>query len=689
MAVLETIRVKFGVLITVLIAIALLSFIIDFNSLSSALSTTSSKYVVGKIDGKKISYKDFQEQVEYQTSIAELTMGNQASSEKGLEQVRQAAWQHFVDQDLFLKRAKAAGVEVGNKEIYALTTGEIASPVMMYSPVFNGNVTKEAVQEFVKNMEADQSGNSRLYWDYLQHQVELQQYYTKYGSLFTASDMFNNLSLQNALSENNTSSSVEAVMVPFPYVKDTTITVSSSEIGKYYRAHKDSYKQKANRDIVYALFEVEPSEDDYSAARDAIDEVYKEFASATNMKTFLMRNSEQSLANYFYKAGELNSISSEINDFVFSGKTGVSPVIKADDSYYAVKVVATKNLPERVFVRHILVDDADKAKEILAVVKKDVSQFTIQAMQNSLDQNPNVAQPGDLGWLNQSNMIPGMESVLEADTNKPFIIETRYGQHVVLVTEKLDIAPRKQVAFLKKTAVPSKATMNSFYSKANELATSAAGKIDKLEAAAKEMNVYLRPMNVTEATANYSSVSRAKEVTRWIFEAKKGQVSNVITVNQNSLFVVGVKECRKEGYKSIDDVKAGIESILYSEKLADKVAAEVAEKIASCATIADVAAALDQTSYTAENISFASMGGEYEPAFVGAASAIESGVISAPVKGRMGVYVLSLKDRTTDSHYTEEDAKALAAQKAQYESQMLIPAMLEQTGSVDNRERFY
>ena len=87
MAVLETIRVKFGVLITVLIALALLSFIVDFNSLSSALNSTSSKYAVGKIDGKKIPYKDFQEQVEYQTRIAELVSGNQASSEQGQQPV--------------------------------------------------------------------------------------------------------------------------------------------------------------------------------------------------------------------------------------------------------------------------------------------------------------------------------------------------------------------------------------------------------------------------------------------------------------------------------------------------------------------------------------------------------------------------------------------------------------------------
>ena len=64
MAALETIRVKFGVLITVLIAVALLSFIIDPNTLQSVSSSMSSKYDVGEIDGKAISYVDFQADVD-------------------------------------------------------------------------------------------------------------------------------------------------------------------------------------------------------------------------------------------------------------------------------------------------------------------------------------------------------------------------------------------------------------------------------------------------------------------------------------------------------------------------------------------------------------------------------------------------------------------------------------------------
>lgn len=694
MAVLETIRVKIGWLITALIAIALLSFIVDFNSLSSAVQTSSDKYTVGKINGQKVSYKDFQEQVEYQTSIAELLGGNTANSDEGQQQIRQAAWQHFVDEYLFLKTAKSAGIEVGKDELINITTGTQVSPVMMYDPVFgdaNGNFDKQKVVDFVKNMDADPSGNTRTYWNYVQNNVLTQQYYIKYGSLFTASDMLNNLTLGNTKDANNTTVSAKYVAVPFGFQTDTTIKVSASEIKAYYKAHKDRFKQVANRDIEYAMFEVVPSQDDLDAARKSLDDLYEEFETTTNVKNFLMRNSDRQLSNYYYKAGELNTVNREINDFVFGDGKGVSPVIKSGNEYYAVKVVETKAIPDSVYVRHILIQGDDNlADSLFNVVKASRNQFSQLAALYSADQNPNVSAPGDLGWMTQTYMIPGMEAVLTAKVNEPFVLNTQYGRHIVEVTKATKPIQKKQVAILQKTAVPSKATMNDYYNKANTLATKAAGKIDALREAAKEQGVYLRPMNVTEATAQYNSVQRAKEVTRWIFEAKKDAVSNVITVNQNYLFVVGVKDIHKEGYATVSEASARISPILYQEKLAEKIANEVNEKIAGLTTIEDVATALDQTVSTLDNVSFDTYGSYgNEPALIGALAGCEQGKISVPVKGATGVYVVTVTERNTGSFYTDEDAKAYQAQKTQYTSQMILPAMLESTGSVDNRERFY
>ena len=113
MAVLETIRVKLGILITVLIAVALLSFIIDPTTLQSVSSSMSSKYDVGEIDGKSISYNDFQADVEKFSTINEIMTGSSVKNEQQQIQIRNTAWQSLIDKYLFIKNAEAAGIHVG------------------------------------------------------------------------------------------------------------------------------------------------------------------------------------------------------------------------------------------------------------------------------------------------------------------------------------------------------------------------------------------------------------------------------------------------------------------------------------------------------------------------------------------------------------------------------------------------
>ena len=91
MAVLETIRVKFGIVITVLIAVALLSFIIDPSTLQSVTASMSSKYDVGEINGKSISYTDYQEDVDKYTTLTELMSGSSVQNEQQQISIRNTA----------------------------------------------------------------------------------------------------------------------------------------------------------------------------------------------------------------------------------------------------------------------------------------------------------------------------------------------------------------------------------------------------------------------------------------------------------------------------------------------------------------------------------------------------------------------------------------------------------------------
>jgi peptidyl-prolyl cis-trans isomerase D len=696
MALLEKIRVRLGVVISVVIALALLSFIIDPGTLQSVSASMSSKYDVGEINGKSVSYTDFQKEVEQFTAINEMLTGNSVHSEQQQEMIRNAVWQSMIDQYLFYGNAKAAGLNVGKAELLDLTTGDMVSP--MISQIFRdetGNFSVENLRQFVLNAGNDPTGNMKSLWDYLQNSVYTQQLYTKYMSLFTQSNVTNPLMLTRSIEENNNTTDVEFVMVPFGYAQDSTITVSDSEIKKYYKEHKHLYEQPASRDIEYVVYEVEPSEADIEEATSQADELHNEFINTDNVKNFLLRNSDRQYSEYWYRSGELNTVSRDINDFVFGAgnSTGVSPLYRKDNTFYAAKVMDSKMVPDSVYVRHILLqgDDEALADSLMTVLKSGKNSFSNVAALYSADQNMNVPERGDIGWMTQTFMIPGMESVLTAKEGTLYTIDTQYGKHIVEVTKTTDPIRKKQVAIFEKEIIPSKATYNEFYSKANVLATKAAGKYENFKAAVQEEGLYAHPVNrMLESSSRLGTIDNTKEVTRWAFEAKKGQASNIITVNNDYFFVVAVKDVHKEGYATLQEMAGTIRSILYNQKLAEKKTQEVAEKIKDLGSMQAIADALNTTVSTSDNVTFASLTSQgLDPKFIGAVSVAEPGVINGPLTGSIGVYVYKVTAHDTGSFFTEDDARTRNEQMSQYSTQMLMPVMMKDGDVKDNRARFY
>ena len=660
MAVLETIRVKFGIVITVLIAVALLSFIIDPTTLQSVSSSMSSKYDVGNIDGKSVSYTDFQAEVDRFTTINEITTGSSVQNEEQQIAVRNAAWQALVDQYLVLKNAKKAGFNVGKEEMVAILSGEIDSPVFTQNPTFydeNGVFSKERVLEFKSYVDTDETGRLKMFWDYLQNTAMTQEYYEKYMSLFTQSNIVNPLMLAEQIAENNNTFNVEFVMLPYGYAKDSTIVVSDKEIRDYYNAHKKFYKQQASRDIEYVVFEVVPSADDVAAANKALIDVYDEFASTDNMKSFLLANSDRQYDAHWYKEGELNSVAKVVNDYAFGNNRGVSEVLSNDNTFYAVRVMEEAVVPEEIQVKFA------------------------PANSENVDSLLNAAEPQ---WIPQT---PGYEDVMTAKKGSKVTVNGLVFQ----VLDTKDAVARKRVAILEKNAVAGKETVNEYYSKANTFATKTAGKYENFKKTAEEEGVYAHPVNkMLESADRLGSVEDTKEVTRWAFEAKKGQASNIITVNNNYFIIAALKGIHEEGYTPVEEVASQISNRLYNEKRAEKKAAEVAEKIAGLEDMAAIAEALGTTVSTKEGVAFSSLTSQgLDPKFIGAASVAEDGKICGPVAGNIGVYVYKVTGRETGAFFTEDDAKARDAQMTQYSTQMLVPTMMEDADVKDNRARFF
>ena len=667
MAVLEKIRVKFGWVISAIIALALLSFIIDPNTVTSALQSMSPKRDVGNIAGKRIPFADFEDEFQKYSSLNGSSQG-----EEQQKQLRDEVWQDLVFKYLFNKNAKDAGIRVGEAEMLDLISGENISPIIAQNPAFldeNGEFSKEALLAFKEQSADDNSGLYGTYRSFLQNAIYNQQFQTKYYSLFAATSGYNALSLKNAVAENNLTANVDYVLSYYPMQQDTTIKVSDAEIKNFYNAHKNLFKQLDSRDVEYVVFEAVPSEEDINAAAEAFQAAYDEFASAENIKNFILKNSDRQYSEYWYKAEELGTISSELVDFAKTAAVGeVSPAIVNGNTFLAAKIVAQANMPDNITVKVI---SANGATEIT----------------DELLQNLELAQPMP---MTQSYLIPGCEVLFEAPVGVPqFIKSAQYKNMVATVIEKGESVEKKQIAILEKTAIVSNETTNTYYSKANEFASIAGNKYEGYQRAIDSLKVYSHPLNITEATENFGSIENAKAVTRWAFDNKVGKVSDIITVGQNYFFIATVKNINKEGYAPVEKVASRIQSKLYSDKLQAKAMEDVAAKVAGATTLEEIAEKTGGVVESKADMTFSSMNSSVEPALAGAIIASEDNKIYGPVAGQMGVYYFKVASRENGSFYTEGDANNFASQMAQYNSQMIIPVMMDLADVKDNRARFY
>ena len=695
MAALETIRTKFGIGASIIIAFGLLLFLVNPSDIIQTIQSASTKYDVGKINGKRITYQDFDAQVKRLSDIREMTSGTSASSEQAQRQTREMAWQELVQENLVIPTIRKAGINVGHQEEIDLFVGENPSPVVTSSGFFmdeNGNFSPELVRNFMEQASADESGRVLLLRNYMQNSVRNSRYTEKYGTLFSAASLVNSLEEKKAIAENNTTASVSFVMSPNTYFpQDSSVVVSSADIKKFYNDHKENFKQNASRDIEYAVFEVVPSAADIEAQNQDFVATYDEFASTDNVRAFLQKNSDLQWQDRWYKSGDLRSVNADVDAFVSSAKAGTSPVIKSGNNFYAARIMELGNVPDSVLVRHIMFQGANArhaADSLIKLVNKN--NFAALAEANSVDKNNAFdGEFGTLGWMTQNSMIPGFESVLTAAVGKPYILNSQYGTHIVEVVKATKPVAKKKVAIYEKATLPSKETYAAIYNQANILAVRTAGKYSNYKAACDSTGIYSRSLTINEGTDTYGSISRAKEVTRWAFDNKPGKASGIITVDNNYFFVVAVKGAHKEGYASVDEVSTQIKNQLYREKYSQKRCADVASQIAGLGTLEEIATALGTTVSEVSDVTFSTNSAPTtEPAFVGAVAAAKEGVISGPVAGIMGTYVFKVNGRETGSYYTEDDAKNAQARIDQYHQQMLLPVMMEGTVK-DNRARFY
>ena len=398
MVTLNTLRTKFGILLSVIIAGALLAFVF---SLKTDMGFTGNDPKVGSIDGKDINYTEFLAAYDdVKSQMGEMTTDAQA------QQALANTWQILLSERVFQPAFEGLGIAVGAAEHKAMVRGELPSNVFgsLFVNPQTGEYNVEALTQFL--VEVENNPQAQKAWAFFSKQADLDRAMTKYQALVQKGAYVNKLEVERGVKNSNNTYNGRYVVSRYNTVADSLVNVSDSEIKAYYKAHKAQYKQTPYRTISYVEFEVVPTEADKAAVEAEAKAAAEQFATVKDFVTYSRENRHASVAQTYITAAQMTA---EESDALVKGKM-YGPVLVADE-WRAARVADVRNVAEKLTLSHIVLDYSatELADSLVQVAKK--GDFAALAAQYSLVPET-AAQGGKIGEVTYSSLAPEFADAL-------------------------------------------------------------------------------------------------------------------------------------------------------------------------------------------------------------------------------------------------------------------------------------
>lgn len=627
---LETLRTKGGLIVTIVIFLALLAFIVgDVAGLFNTRKTP-----VGEIDGKTVDYMEFYNTSEYVGNIYKMMWGRDAFSSEEQEGIYNEAWNRLIREHLYRPGLSDLGLRVENSEQEDMLTGAFLSPVITqtFTNPQTGMFDPELMKMFLKNAQQDPA--ARAIWDYLKEQMIDSREMDKYMALVSGGFFVNDLQVENSVAMNAYHYDADVVTKTFVSIPDSLVTVSSGEIRNYYNENKRKFKRQESRDIEYVAFSIIASPEDYAAAEKEVNKMAADFAQADSPMNYATLNSQVRPDTRYYKE---SALSPELAKLAFGRNAGemYGPELKGD-TYTISRLADTKMMPDTIGAKHILLDRGERslADSLVTAIRRG-SNFTALAQEFSMDQSV-VQNGGDLGRFAPEQMVPEFSNaLLGSRVGEIITVESQFGLHVAQLTYKSPMVRKAQIATITYKVEPGTATIQDAYQRASNLITAAGGTLEGFQEATKAESLPRRNAHIGNTDRRVSGLSDPRELIRWAYNAKKGDVSTVMEVD-GSYVVAALSAVNHAGYVPVEEAAPAIRAELRNRAKADMIAQEMSGK-----TLQEYAALSGLEVKEAKGIDAAgffvpSVGMELK--LIGAVSSVEPGSFTVPVVGPSGVH---------------------------------------------------
>jgi peptidyl-prolyl cis-trans isomerase D len=496
--------------------------------------------------------------------------------------------------------------------------------------------------------------------------------------------------------------------VSYNEISDSTIKVTDEDVADYVSKNKQLFKQEAGRNISYITFSLLPGSEDSAAAQSQLAALKTSFTTDTNAVAFVARNlSSVEFTDEYLPKEKLNtSIADSL--IKLSPGTVFGPYVDKQN-YVLAKMIGTKQQPDSVQARHILIGTNDPrtgqpiasdevAKKLADSIYKAITaagaDFNEMAKRYSTDAS-NKEKGGDLGTFGYGAMVPEFNDFcFNKTTGTKGVVKTQFGYHIVDIVKQINFKPAYKIAFVAKEIIPSDATVN----KASLAATKASAEKTKerLEkyTATNGLSLTSVPNLIKENDFSVGALQDARGLVRWAFEASVGDVSEPFSIGEQFI-VATLDKVNKEGTQDATTARSGCEATIRNKKKAEIIIKKLGdqptfEKVASIYKKPIQTAGQDSTlTFTAQIVN----GVGVEPKLIGASFNKEyQNKVSPVIEGTTGVFLVKVNSIQSKAAETPDMiAQNAATRKAAIKNQTggWFEGLKKQANIKDNRSKHF
>jgi peptidyl-prolyl cis-trans isomerase D len=702
MATLQNIRNRGGMMIAIVIGLALGAFILGDMLNSGSKLMRPSQMRIAEINGESVQYPDFQKKVEALAEVYKMNTQQTQIDENTWEQMREQVWQGYLQENILGKATEDLGINVSAEELFDLVQGANPHPIIqqLFRNQQTGQVDKSTIIQFLKSLETNATAEQKAYWLYIENQIKLDRLRAKYSSLVSKGLYVTTEEAKKSLVEKNKSANIQYVVLNYSSVPDADVKVSDDELKAYFNQHKDEYKEESTRNIEYVTFEVLPSEADKAATQKWLNDSKTEFSTVTDNAQYINVNSDTRFDPSFSKKEDMTPA---IADWAFSAKPGdfYGPYLE-NGEYKLAKVDQFKMLPDSAQASHILISaqtagSLQKAKAIADSLKRNIDlggNFAELALKYSEDAGSKM-KGGDLGWFKRKQMVPEFEeAVFSGEVNKLYVVESRYGFHVIKPTKKGKETNQVRLAILSKKIEPSTETYQKVYSETSKFA-SENQTLDAFNKAVVDQKLDKKVAILKENDREVVGLESSRQLVRAAFTAERGKMlvnneGSTIFEYGNKFVVGAMTRSTEAGESTFEDAKIRVDLVVRKEKKAQL----LADKLKNAGLdLATVASKLSTEVKEASGINFTSFSIPvlgFEPAVIGAACSLPEGKVSTPIEGNNGVYLAKVTSVTTGTDNNVKGEKIRLAQSIDSQISSQLFESLKKLAEIDDkRSKFY